>query len=678
MSDRIEAQGAAAAAPPPPSVRLCLGVTGHRGSHPAIVAHRDAIAQRLAALFEIIDRAAAAEPVKAGLEQRAPTRLHSLLVDGVDQMAARQALARGWDLVAPLPFGRALNTAINTGPADAAEARVLLTGQGVCGEATRERAAAIASLQDQARLFELADQDETLTRLFLASLEAPDDMASVQAFRARASDQAALAGRIMIEQSDLVIGVWDGENLAQPGGAGHTLAMALEMGAPVIWIDAHAPKRWTILSSPESLAAAAAGAPWREGHEEALEALVHRALRPRRGRAGEAGPEASEALHGHEALRREVWRPASAPFWHAYRRVEAIFGATRWKDAFTNLTQAYESPLALSSDVSSGGQERLGGLPPAFLKQVREEVQRRFAWADGVSARLSDAYRGGMILNFIFSALAVLSGLAYLPFARHEDKWLFALVELGLLLAILAITSVGQRRDWHRRWFETRRVAEYFRHAPILLLLGVCRPTGRWPRGAETNWPEWYARHALRDVGLPPTAVTPAYLRRAAEDLLLAHVTAQRDYHRGKAERLARAHANLDRLSGRLFSLAVLSVSLYLSLKAGAASGLVRASLAESSGPLFTFLGVALPTLGGALAGIRYFGDFERFSAISEVTAEKLDLVAARLRLLLQGPDEALTYARVSSLAHAADAIVVDEIENWQAVFGGKTISVPV
>ena len=89
-------------------------------------------------------------------------------------------------------------------------------------------------------------------------------------------------------------------------------------------------------------------------------------------------------------------------------------------------------------------------------------------------------------------------------------------------------------------------------------------------------------------------------------------------------------------------------------------------------------LGVIFPTIGAALAGIRYFGDFERFSAISDVTAAKLDAVHQRLTLLLSAPDHALSYAQVSELAHAADEIVVSEIENWQAVFGGKHITVPV
>ena len=91
-----------------------------------------------------------------------------------------------------------------------------------------------------------------------------------------------------------------------------------------------------------------------------------------------------------------------------------------------------------------------------------------------------------------------------------------------------------------------------------------------------------------------------------------------------------------------------------------------------------SYLGVVFPTFGAALAGIRYFGDFERFSAISEVTAAKLDAVHQRLVLLLSAPDHALSYAQVSELAHAADDIVISEIENWQAVFGGKHITVPV
>jgi hypothetical protein len=54
--------------------------------------------------------------------------LHTLLADGADQMAAEFALQRQWPLVAPLPFGLALDVAINAHAASAEETQALLNG----------------------------------------------------------------------------------------------------------------------------------------------------------------------------------------------------------------------------------------------------------------------------------------------------------------------------------------------------------------------------------------------------------------------------------------------------------------------------------------------------------------------------------------------------------------------
>src|SRR3546814_11761037 len=88
-----------------------------------------------------------------------------------------------------------------------------------------------------------------------------------------------------------------------------------------------------------------------------------------------------------------------------------------------------------------------------------------------------------------------------------------------------------------------------------------------------------------------------------------------------------------------------------------------------------TVLGVMFPTFGGAIAGIRFFGDFERFAAISEVTFQRLGEIAERIELLQAAPDIELSYDRVAQLAQATDDVVISEIENWQAVFRGKRIT---
>jgi hypothetical protein len=665
------------AAPRAPQVRLTLGVTGHREAHPAFATHGPRMAAALEEIFDTLQAAVEAPDLPAGATL-APTRLHSLLADGMDQLAAKSALARGWDLVAPLPFGRRLNAAINARPATPQDARALLLAGGAAADPGVEaRAQAIRDLAESARLFELADRDAVVTHHFLARLEAPGDIAKSHLFTAIASERVALAARVMIEQSDIIVAVWDGANWFSVGGTGHTIFVALGLGAAVVWIDARNPEEWRILHAPESLTVPPGPAPSRAERGELLTALARAALRPANGRLANGGHAATHS--GPDAMDRETWKPHSHPLSHAYRRIECLFGGDR--RPLRRLRQTYETPDAIGQGSGAevlAGLRNLPGGDPDLTVAVESDILRRFAWADGVSARLSDIYRGGMTSNFILSAAAILAGVAYLPFVSGGDKGPFAAAEFLLLVAILGITWRGQRSRWHGRWFETRRVAEYFRHAPILLALGVARPVGRWPKGSETSWPEWYARQGLREIGLPRVAVTPAYLHGALQQLLDAHVIRQRDYHVAKALRLTKVHRNLDRISELSFQIAVISVAVCLGFMAAAALGFLSEGGLHDASKWFTLLGVALPTIGAAIAGIRYFGDFERFAAISEVTAEKLDAVHNRIGLLLSAPEDMLDYDRVSDLAHTADDIVVTEIENWQAVFGGKHITVPV
>ncbi len=650
--------------PPSPAVNFSLGVTGHREGNAAFAANRAAIIAELERLFDLIDAAARHECDSLGT--LGPTRLHSLVADGTDQIALELGEARGWELVAPLPFGRMLNLALNAHPESAEDGAALLGGGPAQNKQCEERAAAIRHWYGRAQLFELADHDEALTQLFIASLADPADRDTAQRASAGFSAQVALAGKVMIEQSDLLIAVWDGRSANLAGGTGHTIAAALERGCPVVRIDPAQPGAWHILHAPESLAAMPPG----EDREAALAALVRGALRPGEGGALRAGA---------ETLASEAWIGRSSRLWTAYRRIETLFGGQG--RPFRSLLTHYETPeevAAGSGKTMLNAARELPGGDAAMPGRIEREVLQRFAWADGISARLSDTYRGGMTTSFVLSAMAIVCGISYEPFAGPESKWLFATGEFLLLAAILVIIWRGEKARWHKRWFETRRVAEYFRHAPILLLLGVARPPGRWPKGTDTSWPEYYARHALRALGLPRVAVTKDYLRRAATHLLDAHVTAQRDYHRNKSKRLNTVHRRLDRMSERLFQLAIISVATYLILVEANSLGLVSDGVLGKAGKYASFLGVVFPTFGAGLAGIRYFGDFERFAAISEVTAKKLDGVHSRIDLLLSAPDHALSYAQVAELAHAADDIVVSEIENWQAVFGGKHISVPV
>lgn len=664
--------------PVPPHLRFNLGVTGHREANLDFCANKARIEIALDQVFGAIDAILVGLKSDAAPAAIGPIRLHSLLVDGLDQIAARRALIRNWEVVAPLPFGRRLNAAINAHPVDHSEAIALLTDDSSCSVQTRARFDAINDLVSKTHCFELAEQDGEITKLFLDKLANPHDLIKAQNYSFASSQRVALAAQILSEQCDLIIGVWDGITTSFTGGTGHTIALALSMGTPVLWINARKPEQWQILQTSEALASrhtiTADEATGLTLLAELVRANVLTTIDNSHGSK-------SSLMEGTQALGAKSWRAKSNPLWHSYRRIEAMAGASSLVGARRNLTQIYETPDQILTGSASNILAAAAALPGQnvdFVGALGAGIFRHFAWADGISSRLSDIYRGGMTMSFLFSAFAIVGGIAYLPFATSQEKWAFAVFELLLLGAILAITFVGQKRRWHGRWFETRRVAEYLRSAPLLLVLGVARPTGRWPKGAHTSWPEWYVRHACRNIGLPQIAITSAYLRQALATILLPHITSQSSYHKDKAKRLAKAHHRLDYISELLFKLAVASVGGYLVLKLGGITQIIDKDIATHFSKIFTFFGVLLPTFGGAIAGIRYFGDFERFSAISEVAAQRLDAIAARIDLLLSAPEANITYDLVAQIAHGIDDVVIGEIESWQAVFSGKQISVPV
>lgn len=638
---------------------LAVGITGHRPTNPRFAANREAIEATLASVFDHIDRLRgetnAADPIDV--------RCYSLLAAGVDQIASQLALARGWSLTAPLPFGRHLYTAIGAQPGTAKELDALLAGRPAADPAVEARAAEKRALIEQADLFEIADRDEDALALLRGAIEgqhAPEQRAKLDAL---VSENVALAGRIMVERCDLLIAVWDHERADQPGGTGHTVMAALGNGTPVLLIDPVSPANWSILTRPEEIGhLTMADAPG--GGLERLRETLASALAP--------GEDASKAIA------RERWRPKSTFGFGIYRRIEGLFGGRTARSG--TLQVHYEAPDDIVSGSASSlmqtAQELLED-DPRFLARLRDDLLPAFAWADGVSSRLADAYRSGMTVNFALSAFAIIAGIAYLPFDLASHKWIFALVELLLLLFIVITTYAGSKRAWHSRWFATRRVAEYLRFAPVLAIIGVARPVGRWPRGEADDWPERIGRDALRDAGLPRVKVDRAHLRRVLEEAVLPFVQKQREYHEAKSAQLARAHYRIDRAAELCFLAAVVSVSIYLAVELAAWLSLLPKDFPYAIAKAFTFMGVAFPTLGANLAGIRYFGDFERFSAISSVTSGKLEAVEERLRLLLTGDPNQLTYRAASVLVAAVDEVVVSEIENWQSVFSGKHLALP-
>ncbi len=231
-----------------------MGITGHRESYPALADNRLGVADALQGVFGRIDDGLRALRPVAATSPGSTARLLTLLAHGVDQTAAIQAEVRGWEIVGVLPFGQRVNAVVNALPQTREDALALL-GDGTAPEpAVQARAEQIRQWSGKTRVFALADRDAEIEALMLATFDTPDDLEAAQQFGAAVSAQAALAGRVMIEQSDLLVGVWDGRTHSRVGGTGHTIITALEVGTPVLLIDPVRPEDWSIVYSIEELA----------------------------------------------------------------------------------------------------------------------------------------------------------------------------------------------------------------------------------------------------------------------------------------------------------------------------------------------------------------------------------------------------------------------------------------
>ena len=208
----------------PPRARLALrvGVVGHRpnrlpGDAATLAALRARIGEVLLAARDEVERFQA-EGGDAGLYAPDPPLMRAVapLAEGTDRIFVEEALALGYGLICPMPFAQAEYERDFTGksalePGSVAKLRDLLAR-------ARDGAGLVTFELDGGR-----------------------------------SDRGAAygaAGRVTLNQSDLLVVVWDGEEKAGPGGTVDTVQEAIRFHVPVLWINARDPSDWFSVTRP--------------------------------------------------------------------------------------------------------------------------------------------------------------------------------------------------------------------------------------------------------------------------------------------------------------------------------------------------------------------------------------------------------------------------------------------
>lgn len=558
-------------------------------------------------------------------------RLISALAEGADQWVASRAKALGYELQAVLPFGQT-------------EYEKDFTDSNVLAEHRNLRDSASA-------VFEL------------------------DGCRARAGESYLAAGRVLLNQTDLLIALWDGKEPHGTGGTGQIVHEALHSGIPTLWVNWEAPgswhlmrPAWRLIQQPIDL----------QGDLRLLTEEVTELLLPPDANNDGKEPADDDLREAYFDDRRRPWTPLGG-WWNFFRdllrgkpkplaiRVPEFGAATKaaWDEDW------YGSP---------DKENRQHKLPDSIIIWLEDNFISHYSWANQLSIYYANHYRSSFVWTYLLGAMAVLLALiGKTAHASPEIEKILISAEVVVISVIIGLTWYGRRRRWHERWIDYRTLAERLRLVRFNCLLGGLWQHASVPSHLATygnpaaTWMQWHARAIERAAGLPNVVVRSEYLSACRDLLLEALISGQAEYHEGNAQRLGTIDHRLHRW-GELLFLATLGACVFHLLVA------LREEWFGSSVDRWDrwlmFSAAFLPALGAAMAAIRSQGEFHRVVQRSRAMSDELGQLREAVANVPTRPGE-LNSQLLQQAVERTTRLMYNEVLDWRIVFQDRPLVWP-
>ncbi|MBL9121686.1 MAG: hypothetical protein JNL80_17405, partial [Phycisphaerae bacterium] len=605
-------------------------------------------------------------------EGRAVVRLVSPLARGADRLVAERALALKYELCCPIPFARADYE------------KTFESNDDLIDTSTRaEVAAAIRAEPSFDVLLSQGSRDGDVPLFELDGSHA--DQA--------ATDDAYLAcTRVVVQQSDLLIVVWDQKRLGKRGGTESGVDEARRLGVPVLQIDPANPMAWTITkpgtSLPEGQPKPASGSvnslmevvasilrlpPGEAEKSDHSEGAEHQGDGTRQAK-GHGKTDDHDKLNIFTYYRERRRRFRFAIFWLLFRGCLTVPLAPS-RETWAHLKNLVRIPFSiLSRDFEQGAIKEWPTDSPSPLGKLIDRLRAPYAWADGLAVRCADANRSAFVAMYLLASIAVI--LAVLPLAtgwvndhNHPGTLAAGWAEIVTLLTILTIYIFNKRWLWHPRWLEYRLMAEFFRHQRLMMPFGGEKLFPGPPAHLDdyghpgASWIAWYVRAYERAIGLPIARVDQAYLEEAYGDVTKV-LADQISFHQASVRRCHMLEHRIHAIGLFLISLCLVACLFHV---------IVHHLHLEWFSPgvlhTFSFVTAAFPAIGAALEGIVNQGEFRRVARRSKAMASHLASIKAKADGLQKDKAPPLTRASVSDIASRTASAMINELLDWRVVF---------
>ncbi|MGH7025358.1 MAG: hypothetical protein ACREEB_17460 [Caulobacteraceae bacterium] len=623
----------------PPRARLAfrVGVVGHRPDR--LPVGEDGLAEvrtRISEVLEILAgevRRFAAGPDSCFYEPEAAPILaaNSPLAEGADRIFAEEALRQGYRLTCVMPFAR-----------EEFERDFAAPGAHETGSIARFDA-----------ILSEAEAAGALTRFELDGR------------REREHEAYEAAGRVVLNQSDLLIAIWDGGAANGIGGTFDTLRQAIDFNVPTLWIDSRAPHGWRLLREASDLDCLASdescppcALPPKDSLVQVIEAVVN----------GELAPFEPEREHLLEYFAETRPRRNLALTWKLFRDFMDRGAITLPTVSVTDFVDQIRSAWPVVGDPAQPGEE-----PSEATSWINTRLRAHYAWSDKLADLYADAHRSGFVNASLLAATAVFTAL--LPVAGNFGQRAAvttAVVEALILAAMIGLPLVARRRRWHQKWLEYRVLAELVRELRILIPFGGANPPPRTAAHLASygdpsqSWMNWQARAIARATGLPEARIGENYVAARCAGLIhflgsAAPPEGQIGFHHTNCERMERIHQRLHRMSLILFTVTMAAVAANWTIR------FFSPGAPERVTAWLILFSAFLPALGAAFASINNQGEFARLQRRFRAMAQSLVALRDRIAVLASEPSGP-ELARVSEIAAQIASMMVDENTEWRIV----------
>ena len=628
--------------PPKTPLVFHVGVTGHRELDPEVnFAITQTITDILITVYQgVVQHAQTQQNILSSI---APlVRCISPLAEGADRIVARQALDLGYELQAPLPFPRAIYEKTFSDDASTQEFRKLL-------------AKTSSALEFDGTL---ADCDEAYWTV----------------------------GRVVLEQSDLLIAVWDENKPKGRGGTGQIVEEALHRGVPVFIINPDNPT--TVIFRTKC-----SEDDWRK----ALDRVLDQILCPYQTSLDKKTDipqwkHIADCLFGGDpnntsaqAYFSETWKyPRSLvgkivafPSWFektlGYQRSAYFYVNSHFSCIKQHILVGKERLAKLCNRANKSNRDEYEsdactwcdglGLGQPQPRQIEKILTEHYRWADHLAIYYGSLFRALGILRHLLMIVVMLGlviGFYIDKIMENSNVFTDSIKAFGFFLqffgfiCILFLVRQSRLRGWHQKFLDYRYMAEQFRHIRYLIFLG--RVPAITSEGADAactreSWPVWHLRNVVRQGGLVPLVMVDNSLqvyRLLIDDNIIAN---QLDFYSNRQQRYGIIARRLE-LFGMICYVAGI---IFIFIRALAFSQF-----------LFNVVALVIPALVSIIFALRSQGEYVRLATRYERMVNILVQKHVELQQI-----SSLTSSNLAEFSEELAGVLSGEVIGWHVSFLG-------